>query len=217
MASVGGAANGAATGAAIGSTVPGIGTGIGAAVGGLAGFFGGGHGEKRARELRNQAVQAGLKELNPLAIGQTFQGLSDIQSPFFNQLLADASLSGQSQARGLQGGLNRAGLGNTGIGAVLGQGAMQGANFQAQTLRSRMLQDLLQQATGIRGQRASIITGTPTQFTSNPDPSAMQRIGAGLQAGALFGQQFNGGASNTGDANSQVLNNLSNFNFASVL
>jgi hypothetical protein len=197
---------------------PGIGTAIGAGIGGLAGLFGGG-GPKSGDisgaldlKAKQQLINRSANLMSNENIFQRFQGLEQQQGGFLNQLMADAGLSGQSQARGIQGGLARAGLGSTGLGAVLGQGAMQGANFQAQNLRAKMRQDLYSQAIGLQSQLSQnqMAPVLGAQGVA-PGPSAMQRIGAGMSAGGQWGNMFDRPSDSTTDANAQTLGNLASF------
>lgn len=108
-----------------------------------------------AQQHQRDLLERGLGFLSPGAVQGAFGQLQGMANPFLNQMLAQQGLSGQMASGGIQASLGRAGLGSTGLGQALGQGAQMGAAFQGNTLRSRMLMDLLQEAFGWQQAKAS--------------------------------------------------------------
>ena len=67
-------------------------------------------------------------------------------NPAVSQITQDALTAGNTAARGISANVNRAGLGNTGVGLALGAGARVGASRGASTLRAQMRLEALREA-----------------------------------------------------------------------
>ena len=144
------------------------------------------------RTSLNQADRADkrLKALD--GIQEQFLGLGQLMGPTLQSIFAGNAMIGRNAATGIQAGLNRAGFGNTGLGSVLGQGALAGANFQNNQLRARMMQDLLGSAIQTNTARGSFMAGIPIQTPSmSSGTEYMQRAGSVLQ---ILGAMSGGGA-----------------------
>lgn len=168
--------------------------GIGAlAMGGAFGQSEGFKGRQHQRDIISRAVS----ELGNDRLGESyrfFQGLNQPLIGQYNALIGASSLGSQSASRSAIAGLNRAGLGNTGLGAALSAAISRGSAFQGNQLRARLMADLNQQAINnalaVQGQRASVfqsLLGAPipsgtnagTAFLSSAAQSAATAAAAG--------------------------------------
>lgn len=147
----------------------------------LGGLFGNQQAEAQRRQFREQ--QALAREaagfLSPEAIGGQFRGLQGLLQGDINAMVGGQVLAGQGAAQGIQGGLARAGLGNTGLGAALGAGVQAGAAFQGNQLRSRLLADLMGTAATTQAQRGQFLMGALPQGSTG-----VGAFGGALQGGA---------------------------------
>ncbi len=166
----------------------------------IAGGVQGGQAQRSAfadRQQRRDLAYEAVDLFNFGRIGQMFNELQTTQAPLLNQLLAGQDLAGQQTASALRAGLARQGLGGTGLGTAMGAGARAGAAFGGNMLRARMLQDLLQQAIGVRGMQAQVLSGVAANpgmpTTQTALTGALGGLGSGIQAAGLWQLAQGGG------------------------
>lgn len=153
----------------------------------------------KQRQQQSDFLYRGLEQLDPGHIAGAFGQLQGLQGGFLNQMLSSQGLAGQMASGGIQASLGRAGLGSTGLGQALGQGAQMGAAFQGNTLRSRMMMDLLQEAFGLQQSRANPFFQAMNAVPGGPNQSVFGGA-AGGAAGVLgmFGMGQQSGAPRPG-------------------
>lgn len=136
------------------------------------------------RQHQRDLLQRSKNLLGSDRIGQRFDELLDLSDPFINELLTEASAVGGAQSRAAAANLARLGLGQRG--ETFGAALSRGANFQAGSLKARLMQAILGEAVGIQttlSNQAAGVAGVPAQF--QPSQTA-QFLGAGLQAADAF-------------------------------
>ena len=103
----------------------------------------------KARQQQRDFLADSVRLLSNEALTKRYQGLTELANPAIQSLLTQSGLIGQTQAGGVRANLARGGFGGT-FAEDLATGFQTGAAYQAQELRARILQDLVQQSIGVQ-------------------------------------------------------------------
>jgi len=138
------------------------------------------------RQNQREQFERGKNALDPKRQGNRFRALMAEFSPLLGGVERLMTMSNQVSGQAVQADLTRAGLGSTGLGLGIIRGQTQGLGIAMGGIRSRILQDLFDQAGATQSQIANAYFGAPSLGYQPGQQYSVggQAAAAGLQTAA---------------------------------
>jgi len=135
----------------------------------------------KGRQQQRDFLAQSVKLLSNEALTKRFQGLTELAHPQIQSIIGQGQMIGSAQAGAVRANLGRAGLGGT-FAEDIAAGFQTGAAFQSMALRSRILQDLIEQSIGIQSTLSGGFAQGAGNVPTGQNTDSMEQAGKAIAA-----------------------------------